>query len=89
MLSVWQFGYSWYQPCHHAVHGYFSQFCEQHQSGGRSRRLLGVGGWGLGAERESNQQKGLGQAWSKIKTAAANMKEKVQIQCSLSQLNYW
>jgi len=51
------------------------QLCELHQSGGRTRKILGVGGGGLGGI--DNQQKVLGQTWTKIKTAASTLKEKV------------
>ena len=51
------------------------QPCELHQSGGRTRKILGVGGVGLGGI--DNQQRVLGQTWSKIKTAASTLKEKV------------
>ena len=51
------------------------QPCEPHQSGGRTRKVLGVGGGGLGGI--DNQQRVLGQTWSKIKTAASTLKEKV------------
>ncbi|KAJ7385551.1 Phosphatidylinositide phosphatase SAC2 [Desmophyllum pertusum] len=48
--------------------------CELHQSGGRARKMLGVGGGGLGGI--DNQQRVLGQTWSKIKIAATTLKEK-------------
>ena len=51
------------------------QPCELHQSGGRTRKILGVGGGGLGGI--DNQQRVLGQTWTKIKTAASTLKEKV------------
>ena len=51
------------------------QPCEVHQSGGRTRKILGVGAGGLGGI--DNQQRVLGHTWSKIKTAASTLKEKV------------
>lgn len=44
--------------------------CEQHQNGGRARKIMGVGGGLAGTE------KGLGQTWNKLKTAASTLKEK-------------
>ena len=58
------------------IHIFLFQPCEVHQSGGRTRKILGVGGGGLGGI--DNQQRVLGHTWSKIKTAASTLKEKVR-----------